>query len=195
MACNCENIICLKAFVNPCSEGVELPLVSETTDNYDFHIEFNGVTRIFSVGVIDGDKIIVPTEFVNENYSHLMEIYNSDGDLVNDTCYNLITKISPDAGSFTPIPPSAMPQNYVQMVTMGTPAPINTVFGEVINVSNGNTIQFDALIGAELFSVEQVTEDMAPQTGEGIDAFDDVTGEIALSSSYSNTYFKIQYKK
>ncbi len=195
MNCNCENITCIKAYVNPCSEGVELPLVAAATDNYSFQIEFNGVTRIFSVAVVEGDKIIIPTEFVNENYSHLMEIFNSDGDLVNDTCYTLVTKISPDAGSFTPIPPGDMPQTYVQMVTMGDPAPINDVFGDAVNVDNGNEIQFDALIGASLFSVEQVTNTLAPEDGSGVDDFDDATGTITLSSSYTNTYFKIIYKK
>ena len=192
MECNCETYECIEVFLVPCAETINLGLVADGSGVWKMVHEFNGTWVRTDIAVTNGSPIIVPNNF-NEDYNTILKFYKPDNTIFNDTCYKL--KIMLTVFTNCSDTPTITGQMYRQMVAMGGPAPINDVFGSEITVDNGNAIQFDDLIGAQLFSVEQVTNELAPQTGEGVDDFDSETGTITLSSSYTNTYFKIQYKK
>lgn len=85
--CNCPDYVCLETRYNPCSVGAQLNIVADETGTWIADIEFNGMWREFSFVVNAGDKIIIPTIFLNELYEHELKIYNSERILINDTCY------------------------------------------------------------------------------------------------------------
>lgn len=102
MACGCESFICVEGFFNPCSEGMQLPIVSDYTGNMTGKVWFNGVVSTFGVGVTEGENIVVPTANFNESYIHEMRLYNVSGDQV--ACYKVQTITDLQSGTH-PVPP------------------------------------------------------------------------------------------
>lgn len=104
MSCQCANIICAEVFYNPCSEGAQLPIVATETGDLSALIEFNSAWTDFSFGAVESEKLIIPSQFLNENYNHEFRLFDTSGDLVN--CYYLKSRGLNSAGDFTPIPPT-----------------------------------------------------------------------------------------
>jgi len=105
MACGCENTTCIEVKFNPCSIGAELPLVASETGDITGEIEFNGVWTTFSVGVLEGENIVILTSLLNEYYTHLLKMYNEAGALINNTCYTVKSRAMLNAPDFSVLPP------------------------------------------------------------------------------------------
>jgi hypothetical protein len=101
MACGCSTYTCIEAWVNPCSEGVELPIEATVTDNITVNVEFNGIWAQASVFATEGEDIILPIALFNENYTHEMRLVMDDV----ETCYKVRTALRLDSGEFIPTPP------------------------------------------------------------------------------------------
>lgn len=112
MACDCENFACLQAHYNPCSEGVEIDITADYTGPWTADIEYNGTWSKISFGVVDGEKIVLPTAALNENYTHQARIYDESGNLVNDTCYHIESRALIDGGIYDVLPPNVA--DYLQ---------------------------------------------------------------------------------
>lgn len=103
MACNCETYECIEVFWSCDSEGAQITIESTETGVWSADIYFNDMPTRFSFGVTDGENIIIPTEFLNEYYTHEFRLYNGAGTLVG--CYHLKSRMVNNAGEFIPIPP------------------------------------------------------------------------------------------
>jgi len=106
MSCNCENITCLETKYATCSEGAQLNIIADETGSWVGEIEFNGVWAEFTFGVINGQKIVIPTVVLNGFYTHTLKLYDTVGNLINDTCYALKTVQMQGAGTYSVIPAS-----------------------------------------------------------------------------------------
>lgn len=104
MPCECLEYQCVEAYINPCSEGVELDIIAEYSGNMTGKVWFNGAVTSFGVTVEDGERIILPTSLFNENYAHEMRLYR-DGELIE--CYRVKTYLDEDAPEFSPTPPAS----------------------------------------------------------------------------------------
>lgn len=158
MSCVCTSYQCLEAYFNPCSDGVQVNVVANETGTWKATIFFNGTPTIFAFGVTSGQKIVLPTQFLNEDYTHDLRLYNSGGTLVN--CYHLESKATTNAGEFSPIPPSQ-----------------NILDGDVFN-GNGTDTQTFAGIGEVIeitIGFQVYTPDSFVQAGEEIVMNDGVT--------------------
>lgn len=105
MACNCENIECLIVKFNPCSEGAELPLIATENGTWTAEIEFNGMWSEFGFGVLNGQRIVIPSIYLNEYYTHQIRILDSSGLLINETCYALKARAIASGDIYPVIPP------------------------------------------------------------------------------------------
>lgn len=131
MSCNCTNIACLQVVFDPCSEGAQInEIIADETGNWTGEIEFAGAYTGFSFGVIDGEKIVIPAELLNENYVHDLKLFKVDGTLLNDTCYQFSARAVKNSGSFPVIPGE------------GVPDPI-----KIIIVDAGNSFTDERLVG------------------------------------------------
>lgn len=108
MICGCNTYICLQAVFNPCSEGVQLDVVSTETGDWSGVIYFNGMPTDFVFGVVEDQNIILPVSLFNEFYTHEMQLWNSAGTLVG--CYRVNARASMNAGTYAPIPPDTLQQ-------------------------------------------------------------------------------------
>jgi len=120
MACDCTTYTCLEVVQNfsDCPDTVELDLAVPSLDPAESYVwtflyEFNGIWKGGSIDVTTGENIEFPWVF-NENYIHLIKIYEADGTLFNDTCYKLDT--SKIAGNYTE--PTDLREEYVFNVTV-----------------------------------------------------------------------------
>lgn len=86
MAC-VENIECLGEYCS-CGDNIQLNLPSPITGELELRVEFNGVVMRRVIDVEEDVDIVVPNMF-NENYTHVISFYNSEGDLINDTKYSI----------------------------------------------------------------------------------------------------------
>ena len=103
MSCECEQYVCLKTFASKCGEGVQLPLVADYTGNIKGEIYFNDVVSVFTVGVVENAKIVIPSSLLNESYVHKLILYK-DGELWG--CYHVKTIFDINAGTFDLIEPT-----------------------------------------------------------------------------------------
>lgn len=131
MPCECTIYTCIEAFINPCSEGVELDIVSDYTGNMTGRVWFNGTVTSFGISVTDGERIILPVTLFNENYAHEMRLYDEDGELIE--CYRVKTYVDYDSGEFTPTPPAAGALD-------GASFPGNNTDTQTFAGLNGNTL-------------------------------------------------------
>lgn len=138
MACECTSFECLEAIFNPCSEGAELAIEATETGTWSADIYFNGVPTQFSFGVTEGDNIVIPTEFLNEYYTHEFRLYNGAGTLLE--CYHLKARYSNNAGEFTPIPPSPDGLSAKVFDGNGTDTQTFTGVGNIIEITIPNQI-------------------------------------------------------
>lgn len=92
MSCNCETYSCLNVAptVETCPDAFVVDLVATETGAWIMQYEFNGRWINKSIDVIENVPLSLPNVF-NELYKHTIRFYNTDGELVNDTCYTLNT--------------------------------------------------------------------------------------------------------
>lgn len=139
MACECTSFECLEAIFNPCSEGVELAIEATETGTWSADLYFNGVPTQFSFGVTYGENIIIPTEFLNEYYTHEFRLYNGAGTLVG--CYHLKSRMVSNAGEFTPIPPYSDQPSAKTFDGNGTDTQTFSGIGDpIFRISIGNQV-------------------------------------------------------
>ncbi len=143
MSCNCLTYQCLGIDFNPCSNGVQLPIIADETGSWSVLVEFNGTWIRLSLEVTEGEPIVLPN-VLNERYVHTIRLLNSDRELFNDTCYKLMTGNGTN-GDLIPLPQGGnnddnndCRETYrMDFTTVGT----DTLF------------TFSSLIGAELLDV------------------------------------------
>lgn len=149
MSCDCESYICLEAFANPCSEGVEIDVEATYTGDITGRVYFNGISQSFTVGVTEGENIIIPSSVLNENYTHELRLYNGSS-LLN--CYHLKVTIDVNSGDF-PVPESTG----------------NTLQGASFTGNGTDTQAFPILTGQTLFTIsmggQEYTSEYFTQTG------------------------------
>lgn len=133
--CECTEWICVEAFINPCSEGVELDIIPGYSGDMTGKAWFNGTVKSFGIEVTEGERIIIPTEILNENYSHEMRLYDEEGELIN--CYRVKTYLDTNSGEFTP-----------------TPIIVGGLGGGVFTGNETDTQSFAGLSGYTLLTVE-----------------------------------------
>jgi hypothetical protein len=158
MSCDCLEYICLDVIYNPCSEGAELAIEATETGTWSADLYFNGVPTQFSFGVTQGENIVIPTEFLNEYYTHEFRLYNGAGTLL--ACYQLKARYSNNAGEFTPIPPTPDGLQAKTFTGNGTDTQVFTGVGHIIEITIPNQIY---------------TESDFVQTGESVTMDDGVT--------------------
>lgn len=88
MAC-IDEIICLGEYCS-CGTEIDLNLISSVTGIITMEAEFNGIKLTRDIEVSNGSKVEVPNIF-NENYTHILAFYTSDGELVNNVKYSIKT--------------------------------------------------------------------------------------------------------
>ena len=131
MSCNCPSYTPMDLTVNCFATSVALPdLVADFTGQMLGRIEFAGYSIPFYVPVADGEPIVIPNKFFNETALHILKLYNPDGTLFNNTCYQIaltivgIPTVLPRMG--TPTPFTATPGDGEVVVAWGavtTPVP------------------------------------------------------------------------
>lgn len=139
MACNCETYSCLDVDFDPCSDGVELPLVADETGTWTVLIEFNGTWVRLSIEVEDGENIVIPN-VLNEFYVHTIRLLNTEKELFNDVCYKLRTQTVSGLQIALPTPSTGGKETQPALYFTTNPATTN--------------YQSNLLIGAEIISVE-----------------------------------------
>lgn len=156
MACNCTTYTCLDVIqqFNNCPEFLTLRLLAPATGTYSWQYEFNGMWRGGTIDTTISENIVLPYVF-NERYVHTIKFYDTDGTLLNDTCYKLDT--SQIAGTYTT--PTVGESNYMNVtITSG----MLSVDGDnqvvTIDAIGGRTIVFIA-DGNQLYNFASFTQD------------------------------------
>lgn len=157
MSCECLEYQCVEAYINPCSEGVELDIIAEYSGNMTGKVWFNGAVTSFGVTVEDGERIILPTSLFNENYAHEMRLYDEEGVVIE--CYRVKTYIDKDAPEFTP-----------------TPAAASGLMGNSFTGNGTDTQTFAGLNGYELMSIAMGSQEYTS------DFFTQVGGDVTLNA-------------
>lgn len=165
MSCECLEYECLEAFWDCDSTGVQLAIEATETADWRGTIYFNDMPTIFEFGVIDGEDIVIPTQFLNEYYTHEFRLHNGAGTLIG--CYQLKSRQTLNAGSFEPIPPTGNVLDGNVFTGNGTDTQTFTGIGEVIEIT----------IGFQVY-----TPDSFVQDGEEITMNDGVTfyGQVVI---------------
>lgn len=87
MSCNCQVTTCINLRSNPCLAYCELDIIATESGIWSASIEFSGAWIDFTFEVAAGKKIVIPNTIINEQYKHTLAIYDSSGNLFNNTCY------------------------------------------------------------------------------------------------------------
>lgn len=94
MACSeCLNTVCIDLYIGMCDEGINTGVSVTEAGEYTVMIEFNNTVQRFAYN-LDANETIVLENILNLDYVHTMTIYNSDNELVDDTCYKLHTRLA-----------------------------------------------------------------------------------------------------
>lgn len=89
MSCNCPNYTTFDLIVNCFATAVALPITSASAEQLLGKIEFAGYTMYFYADVTEGGAIVIPNKFFNESALHILKLYRPNGDLLNNTCYEI----------------------------------------------------------------------------------------------------------
>jgi hypothetical protein len=137
--CNeCITTECRDLYVNPCDTGIPTGILAVETDDYTVFVEFNGTVKEVELACTEGEEIILPNMLMPP-YVHVMRIYNSTNELMNDTCYKLYTKLKLGVGNnITPTPPIGAKKRIV--VDVDGDSFTNSFFGEhtIIEIVTSN---------------------------------------------------------
>lgn len=139
MPCDCTTYTCLNTVINltDCPDEIELVFPATETGSWIFSYEFNGRWFGGSIDVVNTENVVLPWVF-NENYIHVIKFFDSEGDLLNDTCYKLDT--SKIVGNYT-APATVTEENIFNVTILAdgvtfTSSKINS--REVMIVDDGN---------------------------------------------------------
>lgn len=104
MSCDCTNYECRTLYVNPCDTGIDTGISVAVSGDYTIRIDFNGSVQSLELALTAGESIILGN-ILNLNYTHTLTIFDSDGNIVGNTCYRLTTKYSfAVSNNLTPTP-------------------------------------------------------------------------------------------
>lgn len=152
MACNCEEYSCLEVIASDC-EDLTVNLTADETGEWTMQYEFNGLWFKETIDVTNGERLTLPAVF-NEVYVHTVKFYNTDGELVNDTCYQLDMSIVP---SYSPSQTSpVMPSYFEYIVVSGEPSD-GLVNGRK-EIAEGNSITDPRLAGYTVTGVGALSQ-------------------------------------
>lgn len=151
MSCNCETYSCLNVAptVETCPDAFVVDLVATETGAWIMQYEFNGRWINKSIDVIENVQLSLPNVF-NELYKHTIRFYNTDGELVNDTCYTLNTS-KVGVGSVSRETSDSNTSKVYKYIVVETPDGLDDL-GRM-EVSAGSTIIDNRLIGKKLTTV------------------------------------------
>lgn len=74
MACGCATYICKEVFVNPCEDVTSTGIMPSADGTYKFQVYFNEVVNTFSIEATQGQLMYIPTEMLNESYTHEVRV-------------------------------------------------------------------------------------------------------------------------
>lgn len=97
-ACTGELIRCLRAYVNPCDEGIDTGLVASVAGDYLILLNGAQTAKKFVITLAEGEQIILPNDILN-SYTYDLQIFLPEGSLLDDTCFRLTTTLTMGAGS------------------------------------------------------------------------------------------------
>ncbi len=148
MACNCTGTVntCIRAYVNICSTGIDLGLEAPVSGDYLILVEGMLSAKKYVLTIAEGDNIIIPNT-INNSYTYKLQIFQPDGDLLNDTCYTLRTMVT--LGSDVPViptPPIVETRNCSIEVLIKADADTSLTY----SLCNGQLIQLEYLPGETL---------------------------------------------
>lgn len=129
MDCQCNEYECIDVSITPCSNGAKLNIEAPFTGVGTFVVFFLGSSRTVSIEITEGDNVVLPTEIFNEDYVHLMKLYNGDN---LEMCYKVNTSIAKGIGT-VPLP------QYISYVE-GKSYIGNGTNTQSFNVLNGKTL-------------------------------------------------------
>lgn len=151
MSCGCEEYVCLQVVPQVgCIEEIQINLPATETGQWIMSLEFNGGWINKYIDVEEGVNILLPNYF-NENYSHTIKFYNTENELVNDTCYRLNTSKVGGTGSIMPTPPAPESITYYEYVVVAEPDGFDDAGRWEIEA--GVTITDNRLIGKGVSSI------------------------------------------
>ena len=90
MAICCPAVVVLSCDWNACENYPIQEAVIEGLYTYTVH---SPTPQIHTVQLLIGERIEIPAEMLNEAATHTITITDPDGNLLNDTCYQITTKI------------------------------------------------------------------------------------------------------
>lgn len=151
MACDCEEYVCLEVVPQVgCIEEIQVNLPATETGEWIMSFEFNGSWINKFIEVENGVNILLPNYF-NESYTHTIKFYNTDNELVNDTCYKLNTSVIGGVGSIAPTPEPSNSVGYYEYIVVEDPDGFDSNGRWEIPV--GGDIEDDRLIGKTVSSI------------------------------------------
>lgn len=98
MPCDCPAFECIELYVSACDTGIDTGIVAPADGVYHVRLKFNGAYTVWDFELEVDDTLILPN-VVNGNYVHELQVYNPDGALLNDTCYNLDVRTVINSGN------------------------------------------------------------------------------------------------
>ena len=90
MAICCPAVVVLSCDWNACENYPIQEAVIEGLYTYTVNAP---TPQIHTVQLLIGERIEIPAEMLNEAATHTITITDPDGNLLNDTCYQITTKI------------------------------------------------------------------------------------------------------
>lgn len=189
MSCGCEIYECINVFANPCDESVTLPIYAKDTGVYKMVFQFNGVNFRIDISVSNNGRITIPITHFNENYTHVLQFYKEDGQLLNNTCY----KMNMMQTVFTNPNSQDIYQNYRWVFAFGDAPQTNVNPEYIVDVANGNTITHPCLAD-EVLSVIVGNGNSQPITTEGY-LHDPETQTITFANPLSDINVYVQTKQ
>jgi len=90
MAICCPAVVVLSCDWNACEN---YPIEEATIEGvYIFNVN-SPTPQTYTAQLLAGDRIEIPAAILNEAATHTITIKDPNGDLLNDTCYQITTKI------------------------------------------------------------------------------------------------------
>ena len=90
MAICCPAVVVLSCDWNACQDYPIQEAVIEGL--YSYNVQ-SPTPQTYTVQLLEGDRIEIPAAMLNESATHTIIITDPNGDLLNDTCYQITTKI------------------------------------------------------------------------------------------------------
>lgn len=119
MACNCEKTVVKCVNISPCDEGIDTGIRIDTSGEYTVFVSFPTGQRQYNLSINEGDFIKLPNELLAP-YVHVVKVYDSDGNLYDDTCYTLRTALTVNGGNRTTPSGNTCAKKFITVTEDGT---------------------------------------------------------------------------